>query len=129
MGVNVLYYGGHSSAATSTGGGGVSVGTTIQTIVKVGLLKIVPADYVGQNFMPMDIEGILPTDVQALGRSLALFPDGIPTHYELFYNGQWYNKGQLNEIKLSTTSFEFPNLTWQLASDVLEMKYQIVVSA
>jgi hypothetical protein len=127
MGIIPQYYGGHTAAATSTtGGNGVSVGTTIQTIVKVGILKTVPADYVGQNFMPMDIEGILPTDVQYFGRSLALFPDGIPTYYELFYNGQWYNKGQLNEVKLSVTSFEFPQLTWA-TSDILEMKYQLIV--
>jgi hypothetical protein len=124
MGVIPQYYGGHTAATATTGGGGVAVGTTIETIVKIGILATRPLEDPG----PAE-RALLPNDSQAAGRSVAFFAEGIPTHYELYYNGQWYNKGQLNEIKLGTTTFEFPTLVWQLSSDVLEMKYQIVVSA
>jgi hypothetical protein len=103
-----------------SGSGGANGGGTIQTIVKVGVLKSL------YQQDPENGDGSAP-----VLWSTALFVDGIPNNYELFYNGQWYNKGQLGEIKLNTTTLRFPNLEWTRTAwsitDILELKYQIVI--
>jgi hypothetical protein len=120
MSVNVLYYGGHTAAAATATGGGGGGSATIQTIIKEGVLKMEPFATGGQS--------ILPTDEQQIGLCVALFPDGIPSgDYELFFNGQWHTKGQMGEVKKSSTRFEFPTLPPWHKSDILEMKYQIIV--
>jgi hypothetical protein len=83
---------------TRAGNVGAS-GGIIQTIVKTGLLKF---------------------------GNVAHFLDGIPAYYEFYYNGQWYQQGELGEEKLDNITFTIPGMNWAVDDD-LQMKYQIIV--
>ena len=113
MAINVLYFGG--TAPISSSGGG-----SVQTIVKRGVLHT--------STRTVNREGV---DVTYYFNK-ATFAEGIPADYQLYYNGQWYAKGQMEEfideiILGNNTVLNFPaNLIWQ-PNDILEMKYQIIV--
>ena len=98
--VKAVYYpvGGNSG---TTGGG------TIQTIVRVGVLRTFNV-------------------ARQTTLMLADFSEAIPNSYELYYNGLWYNQGQLEEYRYALMTLCFPNLVWA-ASDVMELKYQIII--
>lgn len=111
--VAAIFYPSGGGGTSATGGGGSGNGT-IQTIVKVGVLK---------TFFAEDPEEGEGSNVRY---TVAEFSEGIPNDYKLYYNGQTYFKGQLNEYKLTNIQLRFRGLVWR-PTDTLELEYQIIV--
>jgi hypothetical protein len=58
--------------------------------------------------------------------NVATFTQPIPDDYELYFNGQWHNKGMMNEIQEDDVTLVLPGVIWE-ASQTMDLKYYRLV--
>ena len=61
-----------------------------------------------------------------VGTSVAKFSRPIPEDYALYYNGQWYNKGQIGEVKQDASTLHIPEMAWR-NGETLDLEYFYIV--